>query len=84
MSICFGWEWKPTNSLLIEQQFNKLQKKRSRSVTYGQSLLAEAEAVGHALRSRSVGFAETLHRKAQTNVEACFTFNTTFPLKQPV
>ncbi|WP_293105329.1 hypothetical protein [Moorena sp. SIO3I6] len=23
---------------------------------------AEAEAVGHALRSRSVGFAETLHR----------------------
>ncbi|NEO62922.1 MAG: hypothetical protein F6J98_21780 [Moorea sp. SIO4G2] len=28
------------------------------------SLLAEAEAVGHALRSRSVGFAETLHRVA--------------------
>ncbi|NEP33947.1 MULTISPECIES: hypothetical protein [unclassified Moorena] len=28
------------------------------------SLLAEAEAFGHALRSRSVGFAETLHRVA--------------------
>ncbi|NEP51217.1 MAG: hypothetical protein F6K65_21435 [Moorea sp. SIO3C2] len=28
------------------------------------SLLAEAEAVGHALRSRSVGFAETLPERS--------------------
>ncbi|NEP67843.1 MULTISPECIES: hypothetical protein [Moorena] len=47
-----------------DKSYKCYSKERSRSVTYGQSLLAEAEAFGHATRSRSVGFAETLHRVA--------------------
>ncbi|NEO63404.1 MAG: hypothetical protein F6J98_24405 [Moorea sp. SIO4G2] len=34
------------------------------NVLFCDRISAEAEAFGHALRSRSVGFAETLHRIA--------------------
>ncbi|NEQ83140.1 MAG: hypothetical protein F6K26_23870 [Moorea sp. SIO2I5] len=35
---------------LPDKSYKRYSKERSRSVTYGQSLLAEAEAFGHALR----------------------------------